>query len=54
MQPDPENYTEKTWAAMIAAQGLAKNRYHQQIGTLHLLKELINQEGLALKILKKS
>ncbi|MHC4481509.1 MAG: Clp protease N-terminal domain-containing protein, partial [Planctomycetota bacterium] len=40
-----ERYTVKTRQALEAAQGEARGRDHQQIGTLHLLAALIEQSG---------
>ncbi|WP_320667804.1 ATP-dependent chaperone ClpB [Prochlorococcus sp. MIT 1307] len=53
MQPKAGNFTENGWAAILSAQSLASQKKHQQIETEHLLISLIEQDGLALKILQK-
>ena len=50
MQPTAEQFTEKAWAAIMAAQQLAQNRRHQQLESEHLLRALLDQEGLLFKI----
>ena len=54
MQPTAEQFTEKAWAAIMAAQQLAQNRRHQQLESEHLLRALLDQEGLAGRILDKA
>jgi len=46
MQPTAEQFTEKAWAAIVAAQQLAKSARHQQLETEHLLLALLEQNGL--------
>ena len=54
MQPTAEQFTEKAWAAIMSAQQLAQNRRHQQLESEHLLRALLDQEGLAGRILDKA
>ncbi len=54
MQPKAEQFTEKAWAAIMSAQQLAQNRRHQQLESEHLLRALLDQEGLAGRILDKA
>ncbi len=54
MQPTAEQFTEKGWAAIMSAQQLAQNRRHQQLESEHLLRALLDQEGLAGRILDKA
>ena len=54
MQPTAEQFTEKAWAAIVSAQQIAQTSRHQQLETEHLLLALLQQNGLAGGILKKS
>ena len=54
MQPTAEQFTEKAWTAIMSAQQLAQNRRHQQLESEHLLRALLDQEGLAGRILDKA
>ena len=54
MQPTAEQFTEKAWAAIVSAQQIAQTSRHQQLETEHLLLALLQQNGLAVRILKKS
>ncbi len=54
MQPTAEQFTEKAWAAILSAQQLAQSRRHQQLETEHLLLALLEQNGLATRILEKA
>ncbi|MCS6942975.1 MAG: ATP-dependent chaperone ClpB [Geminocystis sp.] len=55
MQPtNPQKFTEKAWEAIVKTPDIAKQNQHQQIETEHLLKSLLEQEGLALDILNKA
>jgi len=54
MQPTSEQFTEKAWAAIMSAQQLAQNRRHQQLESEHLLRALLDQEGLAGRMLDKA
>ncbi|HIK38447.1 MAG: ATP-dependent chaperone ClpB [Geminocystis sp.] len=55
MQPtNPQKFTEKAWEAIVKTPDIAKQNQHQQIETEHLLKSLLEQEGLAVDILNKA
>jgi ATP-dependent Clp protease ATP-binding subunit ClpB len=54
MQPTAEQFTEKAWAAIVAAQQLAQTGKHQHLETEHLLLALLQQNGLAGRILSKA
>ena len=54
MQPTAEQFTAKAWTAIMSAQQLAQNRRHQQLESEHLLRALLDQEGLAARILDKA
>ena len=54
MQPNAERFTENAWAAILAAQSLAKDKKHQNIEAEHLFKALINQSDLTVQIISKS
>jgi ATP-dependent Clp protease ATP-binding subunit ClpB len=55
MQPtNPQQFTEKAWTAIARTPELAKENKHQQIESEHLLKALIEREGLATSILSKA
>jgi len=54
MQPTAELFTEKAWSAIMSAQQLAQNRRHQHLESEHLLRALLDQEGLAGRILDKA
>lgn len=54
MQPTAGQFTEKAWAAILSAQQLAQSRRHQQLETEHLLLALLEQNGLASRILEKA
>ena len=54
MQPTAEQFTEKAWAAILSAQQRAQKRRHQQLETEHLLQALLEQDGLASRILEKA
>ena len=54
MRPTAEQFTEKAWAAIVAAQQIAQTSRHQQLETEHLLLALLQQNGLAGGVLKKS
>jgi ATP-dependent Clp protease ATP-binding subunit ClpB len=53
VQPTAEQFTEKAWSAIMSAQQLAQNRRHQHLESEHLLRALLDQEGLAGRILNK-
>ncbi|MCT0199489.1 ATP-dependent chaperone ClpB [Synechococcus sp. CS-1325] len=54
MHPTAEQFTEKAWAAVVAAQQLAQKRRHQQLETEHLFAALLAEQGLAGRILEKA
>ena len=54
MQPTAEQFTEQAWAAIVAAQQLAQSARHQHLETEHLLLALLQQNGLAGRILSKA
>ncbi len=54
MQPtNPNQFTEKAWEAIARTQELVKQAQHQQIETEHLMKALLEQDGLASSIFNK-
>ena len=55
MQPtNPNQFTEKAWEAIVRTPDIAKQNSHQQIESEHLLKSLLEQEGLATSIFNKA
>ena len=54
MQPTAEQFTEKAWAAIVEAQNLAQSNRHQHLESEHLLLALLQQDGLAGRILTRS
>ena len=55
MQPtNPQQFTEKAWEAIVKCPDIAKQNQHQQIESEHLLKSLLEQEGLATSIFNKA
>jgi ATP-dependent Clp protease ATP-binding subunit ClpB len=55
MQPNnPQDFTEKAWQAITRTLDVAKQAKHQQMETEHLLKSLLEQEGLAIDIFTKT
>lgn len=55
MQPtNPQKFTEKAWQAIVRTSDIAKQNKHQQIESEHLLKSLIEEEGLATSIFNKA
>ena len=54
MQPtNPNQFTEKAWEAIAQTPDIVKAAQQQQIETEHLMKSLLEQEGLAISILNK-
>ncbi|MCS6959468.1 MAG: ATP-dependent chaperone ClpB [Pseudanabaenaceae cyanobacterium SKYGB_i_bin29] len=54
MQPtSPNQFTEKAWSAIVRTPELAKAAQHQQIESEHLMKALLEEEGLATAIFNK-
>jgi ATP-dependent Clp protease ATP-binding subunit ClpB len=55
MQPtNPNQFTEKAWAAIGRTPEIAKAAQHQQIETEHLLVSLLAEDGLATSIFTKA
>ena len=55
MQPtNPNQFTEKAWEAIVRLPDLAKQNQQQQIESEHLLKSLLEQEGLASSVFSKA
>lgn len=55
MQPtNPNQFTEKAWEAIAHTQDIVKQYQQQQIESEHLLKALLEQDGLATGILTKA
>ncbi|MEB3882326.1 ATP-dependent chaperone ClpB [Lyngbya sp. CCY1209] len=55
MQPtDPSKFTEKAWEALAQTPDLVKQAQQQQIETEHLMKALLEQEGLASSLFNKA
>ena len=54
MHPTADLFTEKAWAAVVAAQQLAQQKRQQQMESEHLLASLLAQQGLAGRILEKA
>jgi ATP-dependent Clp protease ATP-binding subunit ClpB len=54
MQPNnPNQFTEKAWEAIAHTPDVVKQAQQQQIETEHLLKALLEQEGLAVSVFNK-
>ena len=51
MQPKHENFTENAWAAILAAQNLAKEKRHQNIETEHIFISLLEKDYLSKEII---
>ncbi|MEQ9671876.1 ATP-dependent chaperone ClpB [Coleofasciculus sp. G2-EDA-02] len=55
MQPNnPNLFTEKAWEALAYTPDVVKAAQQQQIESEHLMKALLDQEGLAISILNKA
>ena len=55
MQPtNPNQFTEKAWEAIVHTPDIAKQNQQQQIESEHLMKSLIEQEGLITSICNKA
>jgi len=55
MQPNnPNQFTEKAWEAITKTPDIAKAAQHQNLESEHLLKALLEQDGLAASILTKA
>ena len=54
MNPNnPNQFTEKAWQAISRTPDIAKTAQNQQIDTEHLMKALLEQNGLATSLLTK-
>ena len=54
MQPtNPDKFTEKAWEAIAHTPDIAKQNHQQQIESEHLMKALLEQEGLTNSIFNK-
>ncbi|MGF1535464.1 MAG: ATP-dependent chaperone ClpB, partial [Elainellaceae cyanobacterium] len=54
MQPtNPNQFTEKAWEAIARVPDIAKQAQQQQIETEHLMRSLLEQEGLATSVFNK-
>ncbi|XHX77818.1 MAG: ATP-dependent chaperone ClpB [Stenomitos frigidus ULC029] len=54
MQPtNPNQFTEKAWEAIARTQEIVKQAQHQQIESEHLMKALLEQDGLASSVFNK-
>ncbi|MGG6268785.1 ATP-dependent chaperone ClpB [Leptolyngbya sp. AN03gr2] len=54
MQPNSaEKFTEKAWEAIVRTPEIVKQAQQQQIETEHLMKALLEQDGLAISIFNK-
>ena len=55
MQPtNPNQFTEKAWAAIARSPDIVKQAQQQQIESEHLLQALLEADGLATQIFKKA
>ncbi len=55
MQPtNPNQFTEKAWEAIVRTPDIAKQNNQQQIESEHLIKSLLEQDGLAASIFNKA
>ncbi|HIK40392.1 Clp protease N-terminal domain-containing protein, partial [Thermoleptolyngbya sp. M55_K2018_002] len=55
MQPtSPDKFTEKAWEAIVNTQEIARQSKQQQIETEHLMKALLEQDGLAVSIFNRA
>lgn len=55
MQPtNPQQFTEKAWEAIVKTTDIAKQNLQQNIESEHLLKSLLEQDGLASSIFNKA
>jgi ATP-dependent Clp protease ATP-binding subunit ClpB len=54
MQPtNPNQFTEKAWEAIAATPDIAKAAQQQQLESEHLMKSLLDQDGLATSVFNK-
>jgi ATP-dependent Clp protease ATP-binding subunit ClpB len=54
MQPtNPNQFTEKAWEAIVRTPDIAKQAQQQQLESEHLMKSLLEQDGLATSVFNK-
>lgn len=53
MQPNQSQMTEKAWEAIVRTTDIVRQTQQQQIETEHLMKALVEQEGIAVSVLNK-
>jgi ATP-dependent Clp protease ATP-binding subunit ClpB len=53
MQPNQAKMTDKAWEAIVQAAEIAKQAQNQNIEVEHLMKALLDQEGLAISVFNK-
>ena len=54
MQPtNPNQFTEKAWEAIVRTPEIAKQYQQQQIESEHLMRALLEQDGLATSVFNK-
>ncbi len=53
MQPNQSQMTEKAWEAIVRTTEIVKQAQHQQIETEHLMKALVEQEGITNSVFSK-
>jgi ATP-dependent Clp protease ATP-binding subunit ClpB len=54
MQPtNPNQFTEKAWEAIVRTPEIVKQAHQQQIESEHLMKALLEEDGLAISIFNK-
>ena len=55
MQPtNPNQFTEKAWAAIANSQNIVKQARQQHMESIHLMQSLLEEEGLASQIFNKA
>ena len=54
MQPTQNQFTEKAWEAIVRTPEMSKAAQQQQIESEHLMKSLLEEEGLAASIFNKA
>jgi ATP-dependent Clp protease ATP-binding subunit ClpB len=53
MQPNQSQMTEKAWEAIVRTTDIVRQSQQQQIETEHLMKALLEQEGIAVSVFNK-
>jgi ATP-dependent Clp protease ATP-binding subunit ClpB len=54
MQPTQNQFTEKAWEAIVRTPEMSKAAQQQQIESEHLMKSLLEEDGLAISIFNKA